>query len=69
MTAGEIQAQLPLLGKLIGELERRGAGRPAEIARRLGADWTEDRVLAVLAELFCDGVVGHNHDVGFWWVA
>jgi hypothetical protein len=31
--------------------------------------WTEDRVRAALAALFCDGVVGHNHEVGFWWVA
>jgi hypothetical protein len=58
-----------MLADVVDELERRGAGRPAELARRLGPQWTEDRVRAALAELFCDGVVGHNHDVGFWWVA
>ena len=58
-----------MLAEVVGELERGGAGRPADIARRLGADWTEDRVLAALAELFSGGVVGHNHEVGFWWVA
>ena len=25
-------------------------------------------VRTALAELFCNGVVGHNHEVGFWWV-
>jgi hypothetical protein len=58
-----------MLAELVSELERRGAGRPAEIARRLGPDWTEDGVLAALAELFCGGVVGHSHELGFWWVA
>ncbi len=57
------------LAAVVGELERGGAGRPEELARRLGPDWTEDRVLAALAELFSGGVVGHNHEVGLWWVA
>jgi hypothetical protein len=68
MSAGDVRLRPSLLADLVGELERGGA-RPAEIARRLGPDWTENSVLAALAELFCDGVVGHNHDIGFWWVA
>ena len=58
-----------MLTEVVGELERGGAGRPADIARRLGSDWTEDRVRVALAELFSGGVVGHNREVGFWWVA
>ena len=58
-----------MLTEVVGELERGGAGRPARVARRLGPDWTEDHVLVVLAELFCGGVVGHNREVGLWWVA
>ncbi|MGA2010259.1 MAG: hypothetical protein ABSH51_06960 [Solirubrobacteraceae bacterium] len=58
-----------MLDEVVDELERGGAGRPIELARRLGPDWTEDRVRVALADLFCDGVVGHSHDVGFWWVA
>jgi hypothetical protein len=60
---------MSMLDTLVNELERRGAGRPIEIARRLGPPWSEDRVIAALAELFCEGVVGHNHELGFWWVA
>jgi len=69
MSAGDVRVRPWMLADLVGELERGGGGRPAEIARRLGPDWTENGVLAALAELFCDGVVGHNRDVGFWWVA
>lgn len=69
MTAGEVQVRPSMLEEVVGELERGGAGRPAEIARRLGGNWTEERVRAGLAELFSDGVVGHNPEVGFWWVA
>ena len=69
MSAGNGQAEPPMLPELVGELERGGAGRPAEIARRLGLHWTEDQVLATLVELFSGGVVGHNHEVGLWWVA
>jgi hypothetical protein len=69
MSAGEVQVKPSMLADIVGELERGGAGRPADIARRLGPDWSEARVVAVLAELFGDGVVGHNHQVGFWWVA
>ena len=69
MSAGEVQERPSTRSDLARELERGGAGRPAEIARRLGLDWTEDRVLEALAELFSGGVVGHNHDVGLWWVA
>ena len=54
-----------MLREVVGEPERRGAGRPA---RELGPDWTEDQVPVALAELFCDGV-GHNREVGLWWVA
>lgn len=69
MTAGEAQMRGSMLAEVIGELKHGGAGRPSDIARRLGPDWNEDVVRAVLAELFCDGVVGHSHDVGLWWVA
>jgi hypothetical protein len=57
------------LADLVGELERDGAGRPADMARRLGSEWTEQRVLAALTELFSGGVVGPTHDVGLWWEA
>jgi hypothetical protein len=69
MSASDVSVRRPMLDALISELQRRGAGRPADIAQRLGATWTEDRVIAALAELFCDGVVGHNQELGFWWVA
>ena len=69
MSAGNARSGRSRLAAVVGELERGGAGRPAEIARRLGHDWTEDRVLAALAELFSGGVVGHNQEVGLWWVA
>ena len=69
MSASNGQIRSSILAGLVDELERHGAGRPAEIACRLGAGWTEDRVLAVLADLFCDGVVGHSHELGLWWVA
>ncbi len=69
MTAGGIEVRRSMLAEIIGEVERGGAGRPAEIAQRLGPDWTQDRVLAVLAEPFCGGVVGHSDEVGLWWVA
>jgi hypothetical protein len=69
MNAGRLPVRPSLLADLVGELERGGAGRPKEIARRLGPDWTEDDVRAALAALFCDGVVGHTHEIGSWWVA
>jgi hypothetical protein len=69
MSAGDVRVRPSMLADLVRELERGGADRPAEIARRLGSDCTENSVLAALAELFCDGVVGHNHEIGFWWVA
>ena len=69
MSWGDLQFRLSMLEDVVGELERGGAGRPAEIARRLGRGWTAERVRAVLAELFSGGVVGRNPDVGFWWVA
>ena len=69
MTTGGVPAGRSILAEIAGEVERGGAGRPVEIARRLGPDWSEDRGLAVLAELFCDGVVGQSDDVGLWWVA
>ena len=58
-----------MLDELVGELERGGAGRPDEIARRLGPDWTENEVTAALAAQLSDVVVGQNHRVGFWWAA
>jgi hypothetical protein len=69
MSAGEVQVRPSMLADIVGELERGGAARPAEIARRLGPDWSEAGVVAMLAELFCDGIVGQNHKVGLWWVA
>jgi hypothetical protein len=69
MSAGDVRIERSLLADLVGELERGGAGRPAEIARRLGPDWTEDDVRAALAALFSDGVLGHNQEIGFWWIA
>ena len=69
MNAGRLRVRPSLLADLVGERERRGARRPEEIARRLGPDWTEDDVCVALAALFCDGVVGHTHEIGFWWVA
>ena len=69
MSAGGAEIRRSVLADLVAELERGGAGRPEEIARRLGPGWTEDRVLAALAELFSDGLVGHNHEIGLWWVA
>jgi len=69
MSVGNARSGRSRLAAVVGELERGAAGRPAEIARRLGRDWTKDRLLAALAELFSGGVVGHNHKVGPWWVA
>jgi hypothetical protein len=69
MRTSEVHVKRSMLDALISELERGGAGRPADIARRLGPPFTEERVIAALAELFCEGVVGHNHELGFWWVA
>jgi hypothetical protein len=69
MSAGNVRVRASTLADVVGELGWGGAGRPAEIARRLGPVWTEDGVRAALGELFCDGVVGHSHGVGFWWLA
>jgi len=69
MTAEHVHEGSSSIAELVGELERGGAGRPAEIARRLGGEWSETAVVAALAELFSDGVVGHNSEVGLWWVA
>lgn len=69
MTSTNVQGRRSMLTALVAELERHGAGRPAEIAHRLGAGWTENKVVEALAELFSVAVVGHNHDVGLWQVA
>jgi hypothetical protein len=69
MSAGGAEIRRSVLADLVAELEGGGGGRPEEIARRLGPGWTEDRVLAALAELFSDGLVGHTHEIGLWWVA
>jgi hypothetical protein len=69
MSADRAEIRRSVLADLVAELERGGASRPEEIARRLGPGWTEDQVLAALAELFSDGLVGHNHEIGLWWVA
>jgi hypothetical protein len=69
MRAGDREVGATRFAELVGELERRGGGTPRDIATRLGAGWSEDQVLAVLGDLFASGVVGFNHEVGFWWVA
>jgi hypothetical protein len=69
MTADDVPVQPSMLAEVGAEFEWGGAGRPAEIARRLGPQWTENGVTAVLAEMFRDGVVGHNHELRVWWVA
>ncbi len=69
MSPGDVRTERSLLADLVAELERGCAGRPEEIARRLGPRWSGHDVRAALAALFSDGVVGHNHEVGFWWVA
>lgn len=69
MTGSNAQVKSPRLAELVAGLERHGTGRPGEIARRLGSGWTKNKVVAVPAELFSNGVVGHNHQVGLWWVA
>jgi hypothetical protein len=68
MNAHEIPASRSAVAKVVDELERGGGGSPADIAQRLGPDWTEDRVRPALAELFSGGVVGHNPELEFWWV-
>lgn len=69
MKSTDAQVRPTLVAKVVGELERRDAGRPLDIARRLGGDWTEDALRAALAELLCDGVAGHSAEIGFWSVA
>ena len=69
MSAGASEVRATMFAELVGELERRSGGTPRYIATRLGDGWSEDQVLAVLGELFASGVVGFNHEVGFWWVA
>ena len=69
MSAGGAEIRRSVPADLVAELERGGAGRPEEIARRLGRGWTENGVVAALAELFSGGVVGHSHEIGLWWVA
>ena len=77
MRSGDVQVRSSMLAEVVGEFERGGAGRPEDIARRLGPEWTEERVRAALAErvraalaeLFSGGVVGHNPEVGVCWVA
>ena len=69
MKADASEVRATMFAELVGELERRGGGTPLDIATRIGAGWNEDRVLALLGELFAGGVVGFNHEVGFWWVA
>jgi hypothetical protein len=69
VSLGDVEVRATMLAELVGELERRGGGTPLDIATRLEPGWSEDRVLAVLGELFAGGVVGFSREVGFWWVA
>jgi hypothetical protein len=69
MSAGDARTQPSLLAYLARELEPRGAGRPAEIAPRLGPDWSEDDVRVGLAAQLSDGVAGLDHEIAVWWVA
>jgi hypothetical protein len=68
MNLGNAHFRRSSLAALSGGLARRGAGRSAEIARRLAHDRTDDRVLVALAELFSGGVAGHNHEVRLSWL-
>ena len=69
MSSRQAQGRTSPPADVVADLKRGGAGTPAQIARRLGPDWTEGGVLALLAELFADGVVNHNHELALWWVA
>jgi hypothetical protein len=68
MNAAKARTRSSARGDLVGEIQR-GSGRLAEIARRLAPDSSEDGVRAVVAELSSDRAVGHNPEVGLWWVA
>ena len=68
MNAGEARTQSSAHVDLVGEIQR-GGGRLAEIARRLVPTRAEDGVRAAVAELSSDGAVGHNPEVGLWWLA
>jgi hypothetical protein len=69
MSTAEVRIEPSLLNEHVGRLERCGAGRADEIARRLGTDWTGNEVTAALAAQFSDGVAGQSHLVGFWCAA
>ena len=49
-----------MLAQLAGELQCGGAATPTQTARRLGPDRTEKEDRAALAEIFSNGVAGHN---------
>ncbi|MGZ4254829.1 MAG: hypothetical protein ACXVS6_22770 [Solirubrobacteraceae bacterium] len=68
MSAGDVRTQPSLLDNLARELERTGAGRPAEIAPRIGPDRSEDDVWVGLAARISDGVAGLDHEIAVWWV-
>lgn len=64
MRAGDVRIKPSMLAEVVGGLECGGAGRPEEIAHRLGADWTEDDVPAALAGLFSYGVAWDKDEIG-----
>ena len=68
MNAAEARTQSSAHVDLVGEIQR-GGGRLAEIARRLAPDSSEDGIPAAVAEPSSDGAVGHNPEVGLWWLA
>jgi hypothetical protein len=68
MSVGGAEIRRSVPADLVAELERGDAGRPEEIARRPGPGWTENGMLAALAEPFPGGLVGHSHKIGLWWV-
>ena len=68
MNADEARTQSSAHVDLVGEIQR-GGGRLAEIARRPRPDSAEDGIPAAVAELSSDGAVGHNPEVGLWWLA
>lgn len=69
MSTAEVPIEPSLLTEHGGRLERGGASRPHEVARRFGTDWTGNGVTAALAGQLSDGVVGRSHLVAFWCAA
>ena len=68
MSENEARARPSMLVEVVAELERSGADRPVEVARRLGPGGSEVDVRVAPAELLRDGVVAYNGALGVcWW--